>query len=181
MRFVKTKFDDAETLAILIKRVAEEEGRAEEVSITSNVLQEDGFSANPAFHSYLAYDSDSQVVGFSFYYYMYSGWHGRRILFLEDLFILPEHRGRGYGSLFFQKMSQVADTEGMKLAWEVNRDNFNQRVFFESKGAVNRTHKVSFFMGGEALVRQANQYLDHRVEINQQEEDDHKINESMDQ
>jgi GNAT superfamily N-acetyltransferase len=107
---------------------------------------------------------------------MYSDWHGRRILFLEDLFILPEHRSRSYGSLFFQNMSQVADTKGMKLAWEVNRDNFNQRAFFESKGAVNRTHKVGFFMGGDALTRQASHYLDHRVEINQQEENEREIN-----
>ena len=174
MRFVKTKFDDAELLATLIRRVADEEGRGEEASITASVLQEDGFSANPAFHSYLAYNMDSQVVGFSFYYYMYSGWHGRRILFLEDLFILPEHRNKGYGSLFFQKMSQLADIEGMKLAWEANRDNFNQRNFFESKGAIDRTHKVSFFMGGDPLTSQANQYLDHRIEINQQEENEHE-------
>ncbi len=72
MKFVKARFNDAEILATLIKKVAEEEGRAEEATITPNLLQEDGFSANPSFHAYLAYSLDEQIVGFSFYYFMYS-------------------------------------------------------------------------------------------------------------
>lgn len=179
MKFIKARFNDAEILCTLIKRVAQEEGRENEATITPNILQEDGFSSNPAFHAYLAYSQEEQVVGFSLYYFMYSGWQGRRIMFVEDLYILPEHRGQGYGTLFFQKMAQIADREGMKLAWESDRDNFNGRTYFESLGATDRTHKVGFFMGGQALERCAASYDQHRAQVNEEEalrsEEDHLI------
>lgn len=171
MKFVKARFNDAEILATLIKKVAEEEGRGHEATITANILQEDGFSANPAFHAYLAYSLDEQVVGFCFYYFMYSGWQGRKILFIEDLYILPAHRGHGYGSLFFQKMAQVADMEGLKLAWETDRERFNSRNYYEGLGAKDRAHKIGFFMGGAALERCASQYDSHKQDINDDETD----------
>lgn len=169
MNFIKAQFDDAEVLATLIKRVAEEQGRPQDATITASILQEDGFSPHPAFHAYLACSQDAQIVGFSFYYFMYSGWQGRKILFLEDLYILPEHRGKGYGSLFFQKMAQLADQEGIKMAWETNRNRYSTRNYYESLGAQDRPNKVGFFMEGAALTQLAQEYNATRLEVNIEE------------
>src|SRR3954469_19587785 len=86
----------------LVKELAEFERAPEEVVNTVELMERDGFGPNPVYGFFVAEDKEGTIVGISLYYYRYSTWKGKR-LYLEDLVVTENERGKGVGKLLFER------------------------------------------------------------------------------
>ncbi len=148
----KMKFEECHLVVKLIHELAKEQNLSSMVKVTPERLQEDGFGSHPKFEAWLARIDDA-VLGFSLITHLYSGWLGEQLLYIEDLYILPEYRNRGYGRFFLHFLAQQAYNQNIQLVWETERNNFARRQFYYHMGAKDRTDKVGFYMGGDSLDR----------------------------
>lgn len=124
---------DAPVLWELIRGLARYEKAEEKVFNTVDNLLQDGFGPNPVFRAWLA--GREQPMGFALVYPRYSTWKGR-VLYLEDLFVLPEFRGLGLGKMLFEQVLAVAATENYRgLAFQVLDWNQPAIAFYERLGA----------------------------------------------
>lgn len=101
--------EDINALHALICELAEFERALPEVTNTPEQLLKDGFSENPLYGFYVA-ELEARVVGIALYYYRYSTWKGK-VLYLEDIYIQPAHRGQGIGEAFMRVLETHAQTE----------------------------------------------------------------------
>jgi len=102
----------------LIKELAEYEKALNEVTNTIAMLEADGFGAQPIFGFFVAEEEDV-IHGISLYYYRYSTWKGKR-LYLEDIVVTQEQRGRGIGNLLFEAtMKKVLEENCTGMMWQV--------------------------------------------------------------
>ena len=88
---------DVSTILEFIRGLAAYEREPDAVVATEEDLLRDGFGDHP-YYSCLLAEEDGIPAGFAFYFFDYSTWLGRPGLYLEDIFVHPEFRGRGYGS-----------------------------------------------------------------------------------
>ena len=93
----KATATDVPDVLALVKELAAYEREPDAVIATEADFLRDGFGETPAFHVLVAEDAGGAVIGFALYFFSYSTWVGRRCLYLEDLFVQPEHRGKGAG------------------------------------------------------------------------------------
>jgi len=102
----------------LIKELATFEKARNEVTITIEELKKDGFSENPIFEIILA-ENEQEVLGMAFYFYSYSTWKGKCI-YLEDIIVKEEHRGKKIGKLLFEAViMKCKDTGAKRMQWQV--------------------------------------------------------------
>jgi GNAT superfamily N-acetyltransferase len=102
----------------LIKELADFEKALHEVSNTVVMLEEDGFGVNPIFGFFVAEEED-KIHGIALYYYRYSTWKGKR-LYLEDIVVTRDQRGRGIGKLLFEAtMKKVLHENCTGMMWQV--------------------------------------------------------------
>jgi GNAT superfamily N-acetyltransferase len=114
----------------LIKELAEFEKALHEVSNTVVMLEEDGFGVNPVFGFFVAEEED-QIHGIALYYYRYSTWKGKR-LYLEDIVVTHEQRGRGIGKLLFEAtMKRVLNENCTGMMWQVLDWNSSAIEFYK--------------------------------------------------
>src|SRR5687768_17455603 len=102
---------DAGVILRLIHGLAEYEKAPGEVKATEADILRDGFGSRPMFHVVLA-EWKGTPVGFAFYFFNYSTWHGRPGLYLEDLFVDPAYRGCGIGKALLVHLAQIAVAQG---------------------------------------------------------------------
>ena len=109
---------DVPLLRSMICELAEYERELDSVSITEKQLAEDGFGADPKFHALIA-EWDGQPAGYAVFFQFYSTWTGRH-MFLEDLFVRPQLRGKKIGMSLMAKVAEIACDEGCNaMRWEV--------------------------------------------------------------
>ncbi|MAW31671.1 MAG: GNAT family N-acetyltransferase [Flavobacteriales bacterium] len=102
----------------LIKELADYENAIEEVQITVEELEEDGFGKHPLYY-FLVAEEKNQIIGLSFYHIRYSTWKGK-FLFLEDFVIKKEYRKLGIGSKLFEATIKICYEKNMKgMFWQV--------------------------------------------------------------
>lgn len=112
------KREDLPRVLELIKELAEFENALHEVSNTLAMLEEDGFGATTAFGFFVAEDHH-HIYGIALYYYRYSTWKGRR-LYLEDIVVTRDQRGKGIGKLLFEAtMKKAIDENCTGMMWQV--------------------------------------------------------------
>lgn len=112
-----TKNDLPEVLA-LVKELALYEKAPEEVTITLEELEKDGFGENPLYWIILA-ENENGIIGMSFYYIRYSTWKGK-CLYLEDIVVKEEFRGQKIGKVLFEETIKAAKEMKAKLmTWQV--------------------------------------------------------------
>ncbi len=100
VRIRKAVREDCAPMLDLIKELAEYEKALHEVSLTLEQFTEDGFGMAPVWGAFVA-EADGKIVGISLYYDRYSTWKGRR-LYLEDLVVTEEMRGKQIGRKLFE-------------------------------------------------------------------------------
>ena len=122
---------DLPAVLSLIKELAEYENAIEEVTITLEDLEKDGFE-NHNWYSFLVAENNNEIIGLSFYWIRYSTWKGK-FLFLEDFIIKEQYRRHGIGSRLFEetiKICKELSLNGMVwqvLDWNTTAINFYQK------------------------------------------------------
>ncbi len=107
----------------MIWELAEFEKAPNEVLVTDDDIARDGFGANPQFRALIA-ECDGEPAGFALFFSYYSTWRGAG-LYLEDLFVRPQFRGRGLGIALLARVANIAGREGRGfIKWSVL--NWNQ-------------------------------------------------------
>ena len=115
----------------LIKELAVFEKALEQVSNTVLQMERDGFGSNPIYGFFVA-EREREIVGLSLYYYRYSTWKGKR-LYLEDIIVTENERGKGLGKMLFErtmKFSLEQNCTGMMwqvLDWNTPAINFYKK------------------------------------------------------
>ena len=146
---------DVPVILHLVRALAAFEREPAAVVATEADLLRDGFGPAPRFHVLLA-ESDGTPAGFAFHFFAYSTWRGRPVLYLEDLFVLEEHRGQGIGLALMQALARRAVEEGCaRFVWEVLDWNEPAVRFYESLGAEVLRSWLNVRLEGEALARLA--------------------------
>jgi len=151
--------DDVPALFELIKGLAAYERLLEQLSATEESLRSHLFGARPAAEAVLA-EENGVAVGFALYFHNFSTFLGRPGLYLEDLFVRPEYRGRGYGKALMVFVARLAQARGCgRLEWSVLDWNRPAREFYRTLGARPLDDWIGQRMTGEAIARLAGHRL----------------------
>ncbi|HME87980.1 MAG TPA: GNAT family N-acetyltransferase [Chthoniobacterales bacterium] len=126
---------DVPVILELIRALATYERAPNEVTATEESLAEVLFGKKPAAEVLLAVENE-KAIGFAVYFHNFSTWLGRPGLYLEDLFVKPEHRGRGYGRALLIHLANIARDRGCgRMEWAVLDWNEPAIQFYRSLGA----------------------------------------------
>ena len=99
---------------------------------------------------------DGHEVGFALYFHNFSTFLGRAGIYLEDLFVLPEYRGKGYGKAILQRLAQMTKERGCgRLEWSCLNWNQPSIDFYLSLGAVPMKDWTVYRVAGESLTHLA--------------------------
>jgi GNAT superfamily N-acetyltransferase len=110
---------DIPLILSLIRELAEYERAPNAVFCTEKELRRDGFGSNPRFRVIIA-EWKGEPAGMAFFFYNYSTWQGRPGIFIEDLFVRPEFRGKGIGRGLMRNLASIALAENCYgMRWEV--------------------------------------------------------------
>lgn len=138
-------FSDIPEILAFIRDLAVYEKLEDQVVVTEEILREQLFEQQRA-SCLMALEADTPV-GFALYFYNFSTFLGRPGLYLEDLFIKPEFRGRGYGKQLLLHLRQVAIEQGYgRMEWSVLDWNTPAIDFYKSLGAVPMNEWTVFRM-----------------------------------
>ena len=144
--------EDVPVIAELIRALATYEKLAHEVTGTEAALAEHLFGARPFAHVLLAED-DARVVGFALFFYNFSTFLAKPGVYLEDLFVRPEARGRGFGKALLSELARIAlDNDCGRLEWAVIDWNAPAIAFYESLGAQAKSDWTIHRLDGAALA-----------------------------
>ncbi|MGN6095536.1 MAG: GNAT family N-acetyltransferase [Bosea sp. (in: a-proteobacteria)] len=136
-----------------IKELAEYEKLLHEVVASEADIADSLFAESPRVFCEIA-EWDGEPVGFALWFYTYSTFRGRHGIWLEDLFVRPEQRGRGIGKALMARLAQRCVDEGLpRMAWWVLNWNEPSRVFYRSIGAKAQDEWTVKRLEGEALAR----------------------------
>jgi GNAT superfamily N-acetyltransferase len=142
---------DVPLILALIRELATYERDPDAVVATEEALLRDGFGERPLFRVTIAEWSGEQV-GFAFWFLAYSTWRGQPTLYLEDLFVRPEARGRGIGKEMMRHLAGTALDLGCgRFVWQVLDWNTPSIEFYESLGAQVVREWLTCRVDGDAL------------------------------
>jgi GNAT superfamily N-acetyltransferase len=126
---------DVPVILELIQALATYERAPNEVTTTEKGLREVLFGEEPAAEVLLAFEN-ARVVGFAVFFHNFSTWLGRPGLYLEDLFVRPEDRGKGYGRALLVQLAKIARDRGCgRMEWAVLDWNEPAINFYRTLGA----------------------------------------------
>jgi GNAT superfamily N-acetyltransferase len=142
---------DVAVIAQLIRGLAEYERLADQVTMTEEKLDRALFGERPYAETLIAED-DREPVGFALFFHNFSTFLAQPGIYLEDLFVLPEHRGGGIGRLLLEKLAQIAvERECGRLEWAVLDWNEPAIRFYEKLGAKPNSDWTVYRLTGDPL------------------------------
>jgi GNAT superfamily N-acetyltransferase len=148
--------NDVPLIRSFIQRLAEYERLSHEAIMSEETLRESLFGARRYAEVLLGYDGDTPVA-FAVYFHNFSTFLGRPGLYLEDLFVVPEARGRGFGRALLVRLAQIAvERKCGRFEWAVLDWNEPAIGFYKKLGAVPMEEWTIFRVTGEALERLGN-------------------------
>ncbi len=149
--FRKAEEKDTALLLKFIRALAEYEHMLGDVVATEDILADWLFNRRVA-EAFFAVEDDVEV-GFALYVHNFSTFLGRGGIYLEDLFVLPEHRGKGYGKAILTHLAQVARERGCgRLEWACLDWNQPSIDFYRSLGAVPMDEWTIYRVSGDSLA-----------------------------
>lgn len=152
MEFVFAVRSDTPEILSFIKGLAEYEHMEQDVVADVPTLEHWLFDEKKA--EVLFAVEDGVKVGFALFFHNFSTFLGRAGIYLEDLFVKPEYRGRGYGKGLLTKLAQIAVERGCgRLEWWCLNWNTPSIEFYKSMGAVPMDEWTTFRITGETLQK----------------------------
>ncbi len=149
--------EDAATILRFIQALALYEKEPDAVHATEADILRDGWGATPRFRCVIA-ELEGVPVGFALYFSSYSTWEGHHGIYLEDLFVMPEHRGLGLGKALLSRVAAIAVEEGCpRLEWSVLDWNTPSIEFYQWIGARKKSEWFMMRLSGEELSTLARQ------------------------
>jgi GNAT superfamily N-acetyltransferase len=146
---------DAELIVALVRELAEYERLLQEVRITPDDVLRDLFGPRAFAEAVIARVGD-EPVGFALWFHNYSTFAGRPGLYLEDLFVRPAFRGRGYGEALLRYLARVTVERGCaRFEWSVLDWNEPAIAFYRKLGAVPMDDWTVQRLSGDALLKLA--------------------------
>ena len=148
----KLERPDVPRLLELIDGLADYEKLARPDAAARERLAVDATSDPPRFSTLLA-EIDGRAVGYAIYFFTYSTFRARPTLYLEDVFVLPEHRGQGAGVALFRACAREAVAQGCaRMEWQVLAWNTPSIEFYERLGARHQADWLPFRLDDETLL-----------------------------
>jgi GNAT superfamily N-acetyltransferase len=149
------RVDDVPIILQLIRDLATYERAPAEVVATEEQLINVLFGERPVAGVLLAFEDESPV-GFAVYFYNFSTWLGRPGLYLEDLFVKPEKRGKGYGRALLVELAKIARDRGCgRMEWAVLNWNQPAIKFYRALGANPMDEWTVFRLTREEIAKLA--------------------------
>jgi GNAT superfamily N-acetyltransferase len=146
---------DVPQILQFIRDLAEYEKELKEVVATEQDLLRDGFGESPRYFCLMA-DWGGTSAGMAFCFHTSSTWLGRWGLYLEDLYVRPDMRGRGIGKALLVELARIAVRENCaRVNWQVLDWNTPAIEFYRGLGAKMLGEWETFRLAGEALERLA--------------------------
>jgi GNAT superfamily N-acetyltransferase len=157
---------DVPQILAFIRDLATYEREPDAVLATEADLLRDGFGPTKRFDCIIAELSASRPTnnqqpttsnslipaGFALYFYNYSTWRGHAGIYLEDLYVSPEHRGKGIGKALLSRVAAIAVAEGCpRFEWSVLDWNTPSIEFYHQLGAVMKSEWKGMQVSGDAL------------------------------
>ena len=143
--------DDVPLILALIRELAEYEREPDAVKADEATLAANLFGEHPGAEVVIA-EADGRPAGFALFFHNFSTWLGRRGLYLEDLFVRPEFRGRGVGQVLMAYLAKLAVERGCgRFEWWVLDWNAPALDFYRRLGAVPMDEWTVQRMTGDAL------------------------------
>jgi GNAT superfamily N-acetyltransferase len=143
---------DVPRILQLIADLAGYERSADQVKITLDQLRNALFGPQPAAYALVAQGDTEEVVGFALYFLNFSTWEGVHGIYLEDLYVAPEHRGTGLGKALLQSLAAIAVSRGYaRFEWAVLDWNQPSIDFYRSLGAQPLGEWTVFRLSGDSL------------------------------
>ena len=147
---------DVPLILELIRDLATYERAPEAVVATEAGLREVLFGPKPSAEVLLALEK-GEPVGFAVFFHNFSTWLGRPGLYLEDLFVRPEKRGKGYGRALLERLAQIAKERGCgRMEWAVLDWNDPAIQFYRKLGAAPMDEWTVFRLTEEGIAKLAN-------------------------
>src|SRR5512132_2400998 len=149
------RVEDVPVILQLIRDLATYERAPDEVVASEEQLVDVVFSERAVAEVLLAFEAYSPA-GFSVYFYNFSTWLGRPGLYLEDLFVKPEKRGKGYGRALLVELAKIAHDRGCgRMEWAVLNWHEPAITFYQALGAKPMDEWTVFRLTGDEIARLA--------------------------
>jgi len=147
--------EDVPLILTLIKELAEYERLSHEVVATEDSLKTWLFGERPVAEALVA-EHGKEAAGFALFFHNFSTFLGKPGIYLEDVYVRPEYRGRGIGKALLARLAKLAKERGCgRLEWSVLDWNEPSIRFYESLGAVALDDWTVYRVTGDALDRLA--------------------------
>lgn len=151
----KAEADDLPLVIQFITELADYEKLRHEVTIDPRRLQNELFGEYPVAFSYLA-EWDGVAVGFALYFYNFSTFLGKRGIYVEDIYVQPNFRGKGIGKALLKAIAQKAVEEDCgRIEWQVLDWNKPSIDFYESLHARHKQEWLTYQLAGGAIKKLA--------------------------
>lgn len=151
MTFRFAKEDDCALILRFIRDLADYEKMSDQVVATEEILREWIFDKKKA--EVLFVCEEEKEVGFALFFHNFSTFLGRAGIYLEDLFVLPEYRNKGYGKALLTKLSQITVERGCgRLEWACLDWNKPSIDFYKSLGAAVMDDWTTYRLTGETIL-----------------------------
>ena len=152
IRFAEEK--DVSLILYFIKELADYEKMLSEVVATEEILREWIFEKNKA--EVIFAMEDGKEVGFALFFHNFSTFLGRAGVYLEDLYVMPEYRGKGYGKALLKHLAKIAVERGCgRLEWWCLDWNQPSIDFYRSLGAQPMDEWTVYRISGDTLIEMA--------------------------
>jgi GNAT superfamily N-acetyltransferase len=149
------QIEDVPLILQLIRDLATYERAPNDVTATEEQLVDVLFGAKPSAEVLLAFEG-SEPVGFAVFFHNFSTWLGRPGLYLEDLFVKPESRGKGYGRALLVDLAKIARDRGCgRMEWAVLDWNDPAIQFYRKLGAAPMDEWTVFRLTGDGIAQLA--------------------------
>jgi GNAT superfamily N-acetyltransferase len=145
--------DDVPALVAMVRDLATFEREPDAVEVDDAMLAAELFTDAPVVFATVA-DDAGEVLGMAIHFRNFSTWTGRVGIYLEDLYVRPEHRGRGVGRALLADLARTATDRGYaRVDWSVLDWNRTAIDVYRSVGARPMTGWTGYRLDGEALER----------------------------